>query len=88
MCRQCTQGWRLGYGSIPVPHKWTEGGMLLTLGLGYGDGVTNHYQGLSLTFEGREGVVMGRVSMDMIQVLFSHGNPCKEGGRGSPLDGF
>jgi alanine racemase len=59
-------GTPLGYGSIPCPHD----GIVAVLAIGYGDGFSTRYAGAHLYHKGFEGVVTGRVNMDMIQVLF------------------
>jgi alanine racemase len=59
-------GMPVGYNSVPCPHD----GIVAVLAIGYGDGFSTHYTGAHLYHNGFEGVVMGRVNMDMIQVLF------------------
>ena len=60
------QGTLLGYGSTPCPYD----GVVAILGIGYGDGFSTRYTGAHLYHKGFEGVITGRVNMDMIQVLF------------------
>ncbi len=56
----------IGYGSTPCPHD----GVVAILAIGYGDGFSTRYGGAHLYHKGFEGVIIGRVNMDMIQVLF------------------
>lgn len=56
----------IGYGSTPCPHD----GVVAVLAIGYGDGFSTRYGGAHLYHKGFEGVITGRVNMDMIQVLF------------------
>lgn len=61
-----TSGMPVGYNSTPCPRD----GVVAVLAIGYGDGFSTHYAGAHLYHKGFEGVVLGRVNMDMIQVLF------------------
>lgn len=56
----------IGYNSTPCPHD----GVVAVLAIGYGDGFSTRYGGAHLYHKGFEGVITGRVNMDMIQVLF------------------
>lgn len=60
------KGQPVGYGATPCP----ENGIIAILALGYGDGFSTRYQGARFFHRGKEGRVMGRVNMDMIQVFF------------------
>ena len=64
--RPVKKGESIGYGSTPSPRA----GTLCILGLGYGDGITNHYQKLSLRYQQFQGTIIGRINMDMIQTVF------------------
>lgn len=59
-------GTPIGYGSTHCPHD----GVVAILAIGYGDGFSTRYSGVHLHHKGFDGVVIGRVNMDMIQVLF------------------
>lgn len=59
-------GTPIGYGSTPCPYD----GVLAILAIGYGDGFSTRYGGVHLHHKGFTGEVVGRVNMDMIQVLF------------------
>jgi alanine racemase len=59
-------GTPIGYGSTVCPHD----GVVAILAIGYGDGFSTRYAGAHLYHNGFEGVITGRVNMDMIQVLF------------------
>lgn len=60
------KGEPIGYGSLPCPHD----GIVAVLAIGYGDGFSTRYAGAHLYHRGFEGEIIGRVNMDMIQVLF------------------
>jgi alanine racemase len=57
----------IGYGATPVPRD----GLVAIIALGYGDGFTTRFMGATLHHLGHPGEVVGRVNMDMAQVLFS-----------------
>ena len=59
-------GTPVGYNSPPCPYD----GVIAVLAIGYGDGFSTRYSGAHLYHNGFEGVIFGRVNMDMIQVLF------------------
>ncbi len=59
-------GTPIGYGSTLCPYD----GLVAILAIGYGDGFSTRYAGAHLYHKGFEGVITGRVNMDMIQVLF------------------
>lgn len=59
-------GTPVGYGSTICPYE----GIIAILAIGYGDGFSTRYAGAHLYHKGFEGVIVGRVNMDMIQVLF------------------
>jgi len=59
-------GTPVGYGSTACPTD----GVIAILAIGYGDGFSTHYAGAHLYHKGFVGVIIGRVNMDMIQVLF------------------
>ena len=77
--RPITKGAEVGYGSTPVPKKWGDDSFLYILGLGYGDGLSNQYQQLPLSFCQFRGEIVGRVNMDTIQVIFSARIPLQRG---------
>jgi alanine racemase len=56
----------VGYGSTPCPHD----GVVAILAIGYGDGFSTRYSGAHLFHNGFKGIILGRVNMDMSQVLF------------------
>lgn len=68
--RLIAPGSEVGYGSTPVPEHWGKDAHLYILGLGYGDGIDNRYQKLSLHFQHTWGEILGQVNMDMLQVIF------------------
>jgi len=57
----------VGYNSTPCP----DDGLIAILAIGYGDGFFNRYSGAHLYHKGFEGVIIGRVSMDMTHVFFN-----------------
>lgn len=59
-------GATVGYGASPVDQP----GVIAIIALGYGDGFSTRYRGAHLTHRGHVGQVIGRVNMDMAQVLF------------------
>lgn len=61
-----SKGEVVGYNSTPCP----EDGLIAILAIGYGDGFFNRYSGAHLYHKGFEGVIIGRVSMDMTHVFF------------------
>jgi alanine racemase len=60
------KGDTIGYGATHVQND----GVIAVIALGYGDGFSTRYQGVTLKHAGHNGVVMGRVNMDMAQVFF------------------
>lgn len=60
------KGMPIGYGATPCPND----GIIAIIALGYGDGFSTRYQGAHLTHRGHQGLIVGRVNMDMTQVLF------------------
>lgn len=56
----------IGYNSTPCPHD----GVIAVLAIGYGDGFSTRYGGAHISHKGFDGVITGRVNMDMVQVLF------------------
>jgi alanine racemase len=67
--RKIRKGDPVGYGSPPCP----ESGDLCILPLGYGDGLPTSLTGKRLLIEGEELQIVGRVNMDMIQLLVRPG---------------
>lgn len=61
-----SKGQPIGYGATPVPYE----GLCAIIALGYGDGFSTRYAGATLNHNGHLGKVVGRVNMDMAQVLF------------------
>jgi alanine racemase len=61
------KGMPIGYGATPCPHD----GIMAIIALGYGDGFSTRYQGAHLDHKGHRGIIIGRVNMDMSQILFS-----------------
>jgi alanine racemase len=59
-------GTPIGYGSTLCPYD----GVVAILAIGYGDGFSTRYGGAHLYHHGFEGIIAGRVNMDMVQVLF------------------
>lgn len=60
------RGTPIGYGGHVCPYD----GEMVILPIGYGDGILTSYSGLKRTFFGKEGVILGRVSMDLTSILF------------------
>lgn len=60
------KGMPIGYGATACPND----GILAIIALGYGDGFSTRYQGAHITHKGHRGLIVGRVNMDMTQVLF------------------
>lgn len=60
-----TKGTPVGYGATPCP----ENGKIVIMALGYGDGFSTNYQNVEFEINGALGKVVGRVNMDMSQVL-------------------
>jgi len=60
------KGETVGYNSTPCP----DNGIIAILAIGYGDGFFNRYSGSHLYHRGFEGLIIGRVSMDMTHVFF------------------
>ena len=61
-----SKGTPIGYGATPC----FANGVVVIIAVGYGDGFSTRYQGVELKHKGRIGKVVGRVNMDMTQVLF------------------
>lgn len=64
---QIKKGASVGYGATSSPN----GGTLVYIALGYGDGFLNLYNKMKLKCNGVEGKIVGRISMDVSAVLFS-----------------
>jgi len=60
-----TKGTPIGYGATPCP----DNGQIVIMALGYGDGFSTNYQNVQFKFNGVMGKIVGRVNMDMSQVL-------------------
>ncbi|MBP9673789.1 MAG: alanine racemase [Bacteriovoracaceae bacterium] len=60
------KGTPVSYGATPCP----EDGILAIIAIGYGDGFSTRYNGVSLKVGEHIGKVVGRVNMDMANVLF------------------
>lgn len=60
------KGTPIGYGANPVH----ESGLLAIIAMGYGDGLRTTYQNAKVLCNGHIGQIVGRVNMDMAQVLF------------------
>ncbi len=56
----------IGYGATQVQSD----GVIAIIALGYGDGFSTRFMGARLNHQGHEGVVTGRVNMDMAHVHF------------------
>lgn len=56
----------IGYNSTPAPTD----GLMAILGIGYGDGFSTKYNGASVQHWDCLGKIVGRINMDMTQVLF------------------
>ncbi len=68
--RHVNKGDPIGYGLSPV----SKDGLLIVVALGYGDGFNNRYQKMSFSVTNQVGEtslldVVGRVNMDMVQLL-------------------
>lgn len=62
------KGMPIGYGG----HVCHADGVIVTLPVGYGDGVLTYYSGLKLQHNGHSGQILGRVNMDLIAVFFEN----------------
>jgi alanine racemase len=60
------KGDEFGYGMTVIPRD----GILVTLGIGYGDGFSTVYKGLKLNIEEFSVEIVGKVNMDMSFLLF------------------
>lgn len=60
------RGTPIGYGARVCP----EDGVIAIVALGYGDGISTRFAGAHFFHKGHRGQVMGRINMDMTQVLF------------------
>lgn len=60
------KGTPVGYGGHVCPYD----GELVILPIGYGDGILTSYSGVKRIFFGKEGLILGRVSMDLTSILF------------------
>ena len=69
------RGQPIGYGAKPVPHK----GTIAVASLGYGDGISQNYNGASVRCGANIGRIFGRINMDMIFVLFAEGVSIQSG---------
>ena len=74
---QAKKGTPIGYGGAVLP----QDGKMVVLALGYGDGISNCYQKARLQHGDDEGIVIGRINMDMTTVLFSEQTKIKAGDR-------
>ncbi len=63
---QVSKGEPIGYGGNACPFS----GWLVIIGLGYGDGLPTTLSGSYIFQKGIKGQVVGRVNMDMLQILF------------------
>ncbi|RMG81989.1 MAG: hypothetical protein D6707_03795 [Bacteroidetes bacterium] len=73
--KEIQKGTPIGYGAQVCP----DSGLLAIIGLGYGDGFSCAYQGTEFDFEGNVGKIVGRVNMDMTQILFPKNTSLKVG---------
>lgn len=69
------KGEPVGYGATPVPHE----GIIGIISLGYGDGISQNYNGYFVRCGKETGRIFGRISMDMIHVLFAKDSEVKLG---------
>ncbi|MFZ4712440.1 MAG: alanine racemase [Bacteriovoracaceae bacterium] len=60
------RGTPLGYGGTITPER----ALVVIVGLGYGDGISRAYSGLTKKVHGETGKIFGRVNMDMVSFLF------------------
>lgn len=60
------RGTPVGYGAKVCPYE----GVIAIVALGYGDGISTRFSGAHFHHNGHQGQVMGRINMDMTQVLF------------------
>lgn len=70
-----TKGQPIGYGATPAFEK----GIIGIISLGYGDGFTNNFQSVYLKHGNSKVRVVGRVNMDMAQILFPEDSTVIEG---------
>ncbi|PIP94662.1 MAG: alanine racemase [Bdellovibrio sp. CG12_big_fil_rev_8_21_14_0_65_39_13] len=73
-----TKGTPIGYGATPCP----DNGQIVIMALGYGDGFSTNYQNVQFEINGVMGKIVGRVNMDMSQVLVPSDLKIK---RGDPI---
>jgi alanine racemase len=64
--REIKKGTPVGYGATPI----ASDGILAIIGLGYGDGIHTAYQGVRVKHGESKGQIVGRINMDMVQVVF------------------
>lgn len=60
------RGTPVGYGARVCPSE----GVIAIVALGYGDGISTRFSGAHFYHGGHRGQVMGRINMDMTQILF------------------
>ena len=60
------KGTEVGYGNIEV----TSDGLIVVVGVGYGDGLPTRYSGARVLSEKYLGHVFGRINMDLTSILF------------------
>ncbi|MBL6990839.1 MAG: alanine racemase [Bacteriovoracaceae bacterium] len=56
----------IGYGATPAPYD----GIVVLIALGYGDGFSARFKQPTIQFKGHTGKILGRVNMDMTQIIF------------------
>jgi len=65
--RSVVKGTPIGYGANPVPNT----GTIYITAIGYGDGFSCSFQSTDFTYGEKIGKLVGRINMDMCQVLFT-----------------
>lgn len=63
---QVKKGTPIGYGARVCPRE----GVIAVVALGYGDGISTRFAGAHFNHGAHRGQVMGRINMDMTQILF------------------
>lgn len=69
------KGSEIGYGDVVIDRS----GELVLVSVGYGDGIPTRMSGVTLKTNKGEGVVVGRINMDMTSILFPNGKKIKKG---------
>ena len=75
--REIQKGTPIGYGGIPVERD----GVLGVIPLGYGDGLVESFRGAHFMHGHLEGEFVGKINMDISQILFPKGSHLQVGER-------